>query len=71
MISIRFESRYDNPVDIQVFDFQGRGMFAKEFDTVNSIFNQNIHIGNLVNGVYLVLISQGDRTIVKNVMVLK
>ncbi|MCH2216795.1 MAG: S8 family serine peptidase [Flavobacteriales bacterium] len=71
MISIRFESRDDNPVDIQVFDFQGRRMFAKKFDAVNAIFNQNIHIGNLANGVYLVRINQGDRTIVKNVMVLK
>ena len=71
MISIRFESRDDNPVDIQVFDFQGRRMFAKKFDVVNAIFNQNIHIGNLANGVYLVRINQGDRTIVKNVMVLK
>ena len=71
MISIRFESRDNNPVNIQVFDFQGRTMFAKKFDAVSAIFNQNIHIDNLADGVYLVRISQGDRTTVKNVMVLK
>lgn len=71
MISVRFESTDNNSVSVQVFDLQGRAIYAKKFESDLSVFNQNINIGNLANGVYLVRVKQGDRTTVKNLIISK
>ncbi len=71
MISVRFESRTNNTVNIQVFDLQGRAIFNQNYDSNESVFEQRINIGNLANGVYLVRVNQGDRSTVKNLIISK
>lgn len=70
-ISVRFDSRTNDTVNVQVFDLQGRAIVNKTFDSNQALFEERITLGNLANGVYLVRVNQGDRTSVKNLIISK
>lgn len=71
MVSVRFESRVSDKVTVEVFDLQGRAIVSKRFEADTALFNEQVNVNSLANGIYLVRVSQGDRTTVKNLIISK
>ena len=66
--NIKFDSASGNAINISVFDVRGRAIFAKIFQNTG-VFDQNLNIGNVESGVYLVNIQDGDTKTVKKIVV--
>jgi len=63
--TINFESNFnnvDNNVNVDVFDVQGRLVYNNSFVNTSSIFKEKIVLNNAQPGVYMVNISEGNRT---------
>lgn len=62
--TISFESNFtsDNDVKVDVYDLQGRLVYNNTFINNSSIFRQTIVLNNAKSGVYMVNISEGNRT---------
>jgi len=63
--TITFESNLnsiDNNVKVDVYDLQGRLVYNNNFTNVSSIFKETITLDNANPGVYMVNISEGNRT---------
>ncbi len=63
--TITFESNLnsvDNNVKVDVYDLQGRLVYNNNFLNTSSIFKENIVLENAKAGVYMVNISEGNRT---------
>ena len=63
--TITFESNLnsvDNNVKVDVYDLQGRLVYNNNFINTSSIFKENIVLENAKAGVYMVNISEGNRT---------
>ena len=65
--NIKYTPLSDN-VKINVFDISGRAIFEKQY-TPNGNFNETINLQNASKGVYLVSILDGDKKIVKKIVV--
>lgn len=52
----------DNNVKIDVYDIQGRLVYANNFVNNNSMFKETIALDNAKAGIYMVNISEGNRT---------
>ena len=51
-----------------VHDIRGRNIFDKQFSN-NGIFSQNLQLENVESGVYLVTVKDGDKKIVKRIVI--
>ena len=63
--TISFESNLnsnDNKVKVDVYDIQGRLVYNNSFNNTSSIFKETIALENAKSGVYMVNISEGNRT---------
>ncbi|GAB4161107.1 MAG: hypothetical protein Tsb0033_18030 [Winogradskyella sp.] len=63
--TIAFESNLnstDNTVKVDVYDLQGRLVYANKFTNNGSIFKETITLDNAKAGIYMVNISEGNRT---------
>ncbi|WP_298956083.1 reprolysin-like metallopeptidase [uncultured Nonlabens sp.] len=67
-LNILFDNASSNNVGVTVFDLSGRSVFKRSYETSNS-FNQNINLGAVSAGMYLVNIVDGNRTITKKIIV--
>lgn len=66
--TIQFESDSINRIQIFVYDILGKNVYSNSFDrTLN--FNQNIQLSNVSSGFYFVTIIDGDRRIVRKIIV--
>lgn len=66
--NVLFDNALTNNVGITVFDLSGRSVFKRSYETSSS-FNQNINLGAVSAGMYLVNIVDGNRTITKKIIV--
>ncbi|MEP0480587.1 MAG: T9SS type A sorting domain-containing protein, partial [Nonlabens sp.] len=66
--NILFDNASSNNVGVTVFDLSGRSVFKRSYETSSS-FNQNINLGSVSTGMYLVNIIDGNRTITKKIIV--
>lgn len=63
--TISFESNLnsnDSTVKVDVYDVQGRLVYDNNFENSSSIFKETISLDNAKPGIYLVNISEGNRT---------
>lgn len=66
--NVLFDNASSNNVGITVFDLSGRSVFKRSYETSNS-FNQNINLGAVSAGMYLVNIVDGNRTVTQKIIV--
>jgi subtilisin-like proprotein convertase family protein len=66
--TIQFTSSSSNKVAIEVVDLRGRKIVENQYAT-SGLFNQTIQLNNAQSGIYLVSITDGDKKIVKKIVV--
>ena len=66
--TVQFASSSSNKVAIEVVDLRGRKIFENQYAN-SGLFNQTIQLDNAQSGIYLVSITDGDKKIVKKIVV--
>ena len=66
--NIQFNSNSSNEIKILVHDIRGRQVFGKNF-TNSSFFNENINLGSVQSGVYMVTVLDGTQKQVKKIVI--
>lgn len=66
--TVQFNSDSINNVNIAVHDIQGRLIFNKKYNNTG-LFNQNIELNNTQAGIYLVTVQDGDKKVVKRIVI--
>ena len=68
IFNVQFNSNSGNEIKILVHDIRGRQVFGKDF-TNSGLFNENINLGNVQSGVYMVTVFDGAQKQVKKIMI--
>lgn len=66
--AVQFHSQSNNKINIAVHDMRGRSIFQKSYDN-SGMFSQNISVENAQSGIYLISIADGDKKIVKRIII--
>lgn len=66
--TVQFASNSSKKVVIEVVDLRGRKIFENQYAN-SGLFNQTIQLDNAQSGIYLVSITDGDKKIVKKIVV--
>lgn len=67
--TVKFLSNSQNElIDIDVYDLRGRSVYKKSFSNTET-FSQTINLDNVQSGVYLVSIFDGNKKVVKRIIV--
>lgn len=66
--TVQFESTSASGVKIYVHDVLGKSVYHRTFEPTGT-FNQNIQLGDVASGVYLVTVVDGERRTVKKIIV--
>jgi subtilisin-like proprotein convertase family protein len=66
--TVQFNSATGNDINIAIHDIQGRLIFDSKYNNTG-LFNQNLQLNNTQSGVYLITIQDGDKKIVKRIVV--
>ncbi|MEC4003304.1 zinc-dependent metalloprotease family protein [Flavobacterium sp. SUN052] len=66
--NIKFNSSTDKNIEIAIYDMRGREIFNKTYQN-SGLFEQNLQLNNVQAGIYLVNIQDGDKKVVKKIIV--
>ena len=66
--TVKFDSGTNNKINIAVNDIRGRIVFEKEYQNAG-FFSENLELNNMQKGIYLVTIKDGEKQIVKKIVV--
>ena len=66
--TVKFDSGSNNKINITVNDISGRKISEKNY-TSNGLFSEDIQLNNVQAGIYLVTIKDGEKQIVKKIVV--
>ena len=66
--SIQFNSSSTNPIELSVHDIRGRAIFERSYPNTG-MFSQNLQLENVQSGIYLVTVKDGDKKVVKKIVV--
>ena len=66
--TIQFDSLTTNEIGVSVCDLRGRTVFEKGYKN-SGLFSKNIELDAIQNGIYLVTIKDGDKKVVKKIVV--
>ena len=66
--TVKFDAVSDSKIDIIVNDIRGRKIAEKTYNT-SGLFSENIQLDNLQAGIYLVTIKDGQKQIVKKIVI--
>lgn len=66
--TISFDSNSTNEIKISVNDVRGRIISSENFKNTG-LFNENIQLGNLQSGMYLISIQDGEKKMVRKILV--
>lgn len=66
--TVGFTSETANPVRINVHDMRGRSVFESSYAN-SGMFSQQLNLTNLMSGVYIVTVQDGERKEVKRIVV--
>ncbi len=66
--TVQFNSISNNQIQIDVHDIRGREVFSKNYNNTG-LFNESLNLENLQSGVYLVSVQDGNKKIVKKIIV--
>lgn len=66
--NVKFNSNTSNDIKIAVYDMRGREIFNRAYQNTG-VFEQNLQLDNVQSGIYLVNVQDGDKKIVKKIVV--
>ena len=66
--TVQFNSISNNQIQIDVHDIRGREVFSKNYNNTG-LFNESLNLENFQSGVYLVSVQDGNKKIVKKIIV--
>lgn len=66
--NIKFDSNSGNDVNVNIFDMRGRKIFENQYSN-QATFNENIQLNNTEAGVYLISVSDGNKKVVKRLII--
>ncbi|UPT71828.1 MAG: M12 family metallo-peptidase [Flavobacterium sp. JAD_PAG50586_2] len=66
--NIQFDSTTGNDIQVDVFDMRGRKIFGNQYSN-QATFNENIQLNGTQSGVYLVSVSDGNKKVVKRLII--
>lgn len=66
--TVKFNSNTGNDINVAVYDMRGRSIFNNVYQN-NGVFEQTLQLDNVQSGIYLVNIQDGDKKIVKKIVV--
>ena len=66
--SVQFDSTSSNDIEITVHDIRGRNIFERTYPNTG-MFSQNLQLDTVQSGVYLVTVKDGDKKVVKKIVV--
>ncbi|WP_298222505.1 reprolysin-like metallopeptidase [Flavobacterium sp.] len=66
--TVQFNSNQTGKIGIMVHDMSGRKIFDKNYNSTG-LFNQELHLDNAQAGIYMVTITDGDRKMVKRIVI--
>ncbi len=66
--TVKFNSNTGNDINVVVYDMRGRSIFNNVFQN-NGVFEQTLQLDNVQSGIYLVNIQDGDKKMVKKIVV--
>ncbi len=66
--SVQFDSTSTNDIEITVHDIRGRNIFERTYPNTG-MFSQNLQLDTVQSGVYLVTVKDGDKKVVKKIVV--
>ena len=66
--SVQFDSTSTNDIEITVHDIRGRNIFERIYPNTG-MFSQNLQLDTVQSGVYLVTVKDGDKKVVKKIVV--
>jgi hypothetical protein len=66
--NVQFDSATNNDIVIAVHDIRGRNVYERQF-TNTGLFSQNIQLDGVQSGVYMVTVKDGDKKVVKKIVV--
>jgi subtilisin-like proprotein convertase family protein len=67
--TIHFNASGDNDVQVNVYDMRGRIIAGKNYGATNGLFEQQIALPEVQQGVYLVQVQQGAASVTKKIVV--
>jgi subtilisin-like proprotein convertase family protein len=66
--TVKFNSNTGNEINVAVYDMRGRSIFNNVYQN-NGVFEQTLQLDNVQSGIYLVNIQDGDKKVVKKIVV--
>ncbi|GAA3778678.1 hypothetical protein GCM10022271_08710 [Corallibacter vietnamensis] len=66
--NVKMNAISSNNIDIKVYDIRGRRVFDNTYNASQD-FNQTINLGDVQSGIYLLNVSDGQKTVVKKLIV--
>lgn len=69
VFTIRFNALGNNDVLVNVYDMRGRKIAGKNYGTADGLFEQQIALPEVQQGVYLVQVQQGAASVTKKIVV--
>lgn len=66
--NVKFDSNTSNDIKVAVYDMRGRAIFEKAYQNTGT-FDQNVQLEGVQSGVYLVNIQDGDKKVVKKIVI--
>ena len=66
--NVKLKSNSNQDINIQVFDIRGRSVLNQTYNNTRD-FNQNINLNNAQSGMYLLNVSDGERTATKKIII--
>ena len=68
IINVRFETTSNDIVKIELFDLQGRRVYHSNHTNNQSLFDEPIATGKLANGIYVLNVSQGNKSTTRRII---
>ena len=71
VINVRFETTSNDNIKIELFDLQGRRVYRSNHTSNQALFDESIATGKLSNGIYILNVSQGNKSTTRRIILSK
>ncbi|MGB0974392.1 MAG: T9SS type A sorting domain-containing protein, partial [Flavobacteriaceae bacterium] len=68
-LHIQMNDASNSPINISLYDLQGRLVYANKFDNNNSLFNKTIELNTIANGSYIIQIEHDNKKATKQLII--
>jgi hypothetical protein len=66
---LQFNIQSTNAVEVNVFDLAGRTIYNQNYSDVAGFFDEEISLGNISKGIYLLRVMNGEQVVTKKIVV--